>query len=440
MGLFDALPAPKRPAEGEPEATAQRDKSARTAEPDAAAAEPSVADLEDLEDEGNEQQPAEAAAADEQPQAEQQQGTDDVPPPPPPPPPPAADEAGGPSDQVAAALRKIAGHIGHPKKFAKASQLLRELLAQGAIQQAHGPLLFSALKAAMRDPAQAADPMLAREYSKLFTAASKVSDVFTIRDKNQLDVYGTWAVLRTSLATTDDSFAFNKVVARLKAMVVARLKAMVEELPEATEEDEEHQRRLQASAGAADPVLEAYDARLAEASGAAQHAAPAAGPAAAAAAAAAEDVEADPFGLDALLEQQAAAEAAAAARKRQAPKSATWSSGEVVVQRRAALLDCLDTAKASYRHLWARTSVDLLVEHYHQHKSRFTASQRARVDELMGFVRDQRRLRKLGPSAKEVNRDTTSFERARAEWSRSDVSHRGKVGSKGDHRAENWLG
>ncbi len=35
--------------------------------------------------------------------------------------------------------------------------------------------------------------------------------MFTIREKNQLDVYGTWAVLRTSLATTDDSFAFNKV-------------------------------------------------------------------------------------------------------------------------------------------------------------------------------------------------------------------------------------
>lgn len=118
--------------------------------------------------------------------------------------------------QVAAALRKIAGHIGHPKKFSKASQLLRELLAQvgacgaaaqqrapllfyysaiclqaapkqhaschvvcttsaplpprftahplpprvpaclqGAVRPAHGPLLFSALKAAMRDPAQA---------------------------------------------------------------------------------------------------------------------------------------------------------------------------------------------------------------------------------------------------------------------------------------------
>lgn len=421
MGLFDALPAPKRPAEGEPEAVVQRDKSARIAEPEAA--EPSVADLDALEEE-EEPQPAPEADAGEEPQEAQQRGAEDVPPPPPPPP---ADEAGGPNDQVAAALRKIAGHIGHPKKFSKASQLLRELLAQGAVRPAHGPLLFSALKAAMRDPAQAADPLLAREYSKLFTAASKMADVFTIREKNQLDVYGTWAVLRTSLATTDDSFAFNKVVARLKSLV--------EELPEANEEDEEHQRRLQASAGAADPVLEAYDARVAEASGAAQQPA-AAGPAAPAAV----DVEADPFGLDALLEQQAAAEAAAAAKKRQAPKSATWSSGEVVHQRRAALLDCLDTAKASYRHMWARTSVDLLVEHYHQQRSRFTASQRARIDDLMGFVRDQRRLRKLGPSAKEVNRDTTSFERARAEWSRTDVSHRGKVGSGGDHRAENWLG
>lgn len=34
MGLFDALPAPKRPAEGEPEAVVQRGKSARIAEPE----------------------------------------------------------------------------------------------------------------------------------------------------------------------------------------------------------------------------------------------------------------------------------------------------------------------------------------------------------------------------------------------------------------------
>ena len=48
----------------------------------------------------------------------------DVPPPPPP------EAVGGPADQVAAALRKLAGHMGQPKKFVRASGLLRELMAQ----------------------------------------------------------------------------------------------------------------------------------------------------------------------------------------------------------------------------------------------------------------------------------------------------------------------
>ena len=34
--------------------------------------------------------------------------------------------------------------------------------------------------------------------------------IFTLRELSQLDVYGTWAVLRNQL-TTDDSFQFNKV-------------------------------------------------------------------------------------------------------------------------------------------------------------------------------------------------------------------------------------
>lgn len=135
---------------------------------------------------------------------------------------------------------------------------------------------------------------------------------------------------------------------------------------------------------------------------------------------------------------------------------------------------------------------------------RFSPSQQARVDAHLGFVRDQRRLRKLvsaapaaqsvacrsrrsggvppsaaarglccccccitpvcitarsrtprrthptaqsptqpaqGPSAREQNRDSTSFERARAEWGKATVSHRGKVGAGGDNAgAETWLG
>ncbi|PSC74417.1 hypothetical protein C2E20_2477 [Micractinium conductrix] len=355
----------------------------------------------------------------------------------PPPPPPAAEPttagAGGADDQVAAALRKISSHIGSPKKFAKASQLLRELLAQGAVRQAHGPLLFSALKAAMGDPAQCGDPLLAREYSKLFTAASKAAELFTTREKTQLDVYGTWAVLRNQLAT-DDSFQFNKVVTQLKAMVG--------ELPEAEEAAEGVVAGLAAAAGAPDPVLQAYDAR--QQGGQQAQAQQQQQQAQQQAATSAEEAEADPFGLDALIEQQEeeerrAREAAAAARAQVGPKSATWSAAEVVSQRRAALLDCLDAAKACYRHAWARTSVDLLIEHCHQHTHRFAPSQAERLSELMSFVRDQRRLRKLGPSAREVNRDSTSFERASADWSRATVSHRGKVGG-GDHKSEAWLG
>jgi hypothetical protein len=217
--------------------------------------------------------------------------------------------------------------------------------------------------------------------------------VFSVREKNQLDVYGTWAVLRGQLAT-DDSFQFNKVVGQLKAAVA--------ELPEAGPEDEEVVQRLAAAAaaGAPDPVLALYDQRQLQQQQQQRGAAAAAAAAASAAAApAAEEAEADPFGLDALLgEKEAAAAAAEAARQQAAAqqaarqqaelaaqqqqqqqlvKSATWSGAELVCQRRAALLDCLDAAKACYRHLWARTSVDLLIEHCHAVKDRWAGAKRA---------------------------------------------------------------
>ena len=45
-----------------------------------------------------------------------------------------------------------------------------------------------------------------------------------------------------------------------------------------------------------------------------------------------------------------------------------------------------------------------------------------------------------GPSAKEARRDTTTFEAARAEWSKATLSIKGSVGATGDHRSEVWLG
>ncbi len=58
----------------------------------------------------------------------------------------------------------------------------------------------------------------------------------------------------------------------------------------------------------------------------------------------------------------------------------------------------------------------------------------------MRFVKQARAARPTGPSQKEINRDTTSFERARSEWSRAHVSARGKVGASGDAKTQNWLG
>ncbi len=54
--------------------------------------------------------------------------------------------------------------------------------------------------------------------------------LFSQRQKGQLDVYGLWGVLRGQLLT-DDSFVFNKVLKRIKESI--------EHLSDVSEEDEE---------------------------------------------------------------------------------------------------------------------------------------------------------------------------------------------------------
>ena len=57
------------------------------------------------------------------------------------------------ADQVAAALQKIVTHISNPRRFKKASPLLRQLLSQGAVTKAHAGLLFEVSAASMLKPA-----------------------------------------------------------------------------------------------------------------------------------------------------------------------------------------------------------------------------------------------------------------------------------------------
>ncbi|KAK9818350.1 hypothetical protein WJX72_011096 [[Myrmecia] bisecta] len=306
-------------------------------------------------------------------------------------------------DQVAAALSKIKQHIGSRGKFKKASGLLRQLLQDGNVEKAHGQLVFEVLAASLRQPSHGVDPELAREYIKLFTAASKLPELFSAREQAQLDVYGIWAVHRSQIATTDDSFVFNKVLGRIKESV--------HHLPEAGAEEDE--------------ALLAAKARLAEEAERPVEPEKPAEPTAPA-----EEAEADPFGLEALI-----------APKPKAKKSSVlWSSREILSMKRDALLDCVDTMKACYRQAWARTSVDMAIEDIWNHRARFCASQQQRIEDFRRFVREQRAIRRQGPSSKEQRRDTTAFEAARTSWSKASVSARGAVGGGGDHGSEVWLG
>jgi hypothetical protein len=85
-------------------------------------------------------------------------------------------------DQVSQALKKLATHLGNPKKFRKAAPLLRQLLMDNKVDKSHAGLLFEALKAAMVDPNRAMEAALSKEYVKLFTAASKLNEVIYVRD------------------------------------------------------------------------------------------------------------------------------------------------------------------------------------------------------------------------------------------------------------------
>lgn len=60
--------------------------------------------------------------------------------------------------------------------------------------------------------------------------------IFSAREKEQLDVYGLLAVVRNQLQT-DDNFVLNRILTRVKTSI--------EHLPEASDEDDRVYRYLQ---------------------------------------------------------------------------------------------------------------------------------------------------------------------------------------------------
>lgn len=262
---------------------------------------------------------------------------------------------------------------------------------------------------------------------------------------------------------TDDSFVFNKVIGKIKSSI--------SELPDGDEGQEAAWVQLfpeQAAAlGITAPAAAA--AAAAGAAGSSKKGASKQQDKQRPAAAAAE--EADPFGLNAFIakaEADAAAEAAAAADAAAAAAAAeaaeaeapvvpakpklAWDAASCLVMRKHAWLSCIETAKTHQHKLaWARTSIEILIEEVAKPAAqggfagKFVGGQKQQLQELLKFVNAERAARRSGvnrrPGGKGTGEYQTSFEKARAEWGSADwVSARGKVGSQGDARQQNWLG
>jgi hypothetical protein len=310
--------------------------------------------------------------------------------------------------------------------------------------QGHRNELFATIKAAFANPEHCIDPLLRKDYARLAKALTlRAEGVLSRQQRAQLDVYSIWALLRNEMFT-DDSFAYNKVVGKIKAAVA--------ELSDADEEQEAAWNvlhGLEAPAGKSQQQQKQQQQQQQQA------------------AAVQDDAEADPFGLNdfiAQAEAQAAEAdaAAAAAAAAEAPSSeqhppqqlegAPWDAATLEVMRKQALLDCLVTAKEHQHKLaWARTSVELLIEAVAKPSAqggfadKFVTGQRQQLTDLLRFVNAERAARKSGvnrrPGGKGTGDYQTSFERARAEWSGASwVSARGKVGGTGDAKSQNWLG
>jgi hypothetical protein len=255
---------------------------------------------------------------------------------------------------------------------------------------------------------------------------------------------------------TDDSFAFNKVVAKIKSSIA--------ELPDADEEQEAAWVALFPEQAAALGISAPTAAAAGAAGGSSKQQAKKQQQAAPAAAEAFAD-----FGLDALF-AEAEAEAAAAAgadavadadEAEQPPAAAaavkkkpklTWDAASCLVMKKQAWLSCIETSKAHQHKLaWARTSIEILIEDVAKPGAqggmagKFVGGQKQQLSELMKFVNAERAARRSGvnrrPGGKGTGEYQTSFEKARAEWGSADwVSARGKLGGHGDAKQQSWLG
>ncbi|EFJ48312.1 hypothetical protein VOLCADRAFT_120892 [Volvox carteri f. nagariensis] len=375
--------------------------------------------------------------------------------------------------EVTLALKKIGSHIQNPDKFSKAAGLLRQLLDSGALTKAHRDLLFEVVKlevyrivgflqnemhtddsfvfnkvlGRIKDAVAALPPATDEDEEAMAELQEAAAGSSSSDEEGGGDDAGDSERQRQERPGSAPSSTGRMEVKEMAAAEEEKREGSDSAAAVATAVATEVRREADADEEAEEQPEPRPAAPRAEFQAAPAAAAPPPPPEDAATAGDGYD-ESDPFGLDQLLPAPKRFKAAAPPAPPSQPQpqglpsaagqgdghadksrtssgrgSNAWTAAQSLVMRRQALVECLITARGFHKTPWARVSVELLVEHYNKHRDRFTAEQQMAVDEM-----------------KEINRDTTSFERARSDWSRATLSARGKVGASGDAKAQNWLG
>ncbi|XP_010463935.1 PREDICTED: uncharacterized protein LOC104744559 isoform X2 [Camelina sativa] len=316
-------------------------------------------------------------------------------------------------EQVIEAMQKITSHIKNPSKFSKASKLAIRLIQAGSVKPETSSYFIAILEAAMSSKTPCTDRLVRADFHALFTAAQDVVECLDKSQKNLLTIWTYKAVVANDLFT-DDSFMFSKTATRIKETI--------SDLPVATEEDDVEEAAILEEAAMKDNGDGQTTQDVAEAASAGDN----------------ENVESDPFGLEALIPSSGKKNCKTKIRRPNEDADADENK-RFLRSKREALITCLEIAARRYKVPWCQTVIDILVKHAFENVSRFTSQQRQAVEKLWASVREQHLRRKQGKSVT-GKLDVTAFEALQDKYANEKMSIRSSVGASGERRAQQWLG
>ncbi|CAN0830676.1 hypothetical protein LINGRAHAP2_LOCUS1486 [Linum grandiflorum] len=321
--------------------------------------------------------------------------------------------------QITEAMQKIASHIKNPAKFSKASKLAIQLINSGGVMPGTCDQFFAILESAMFTKTLCTDPAIRDDYHALFSAAQDTAELLNRKQKHQLETWSIMAVVANDLFT-DDSFVFSKAAGRIKETI--------SNLPAATVDDDAEEAA----------TLEDDETRTDDGNGKVERDDASGAPPAEET----DNIESDPFGLDAFIPSTVMKDAKVKAKgsKTKTRKNEEDSEFDRFLKcQREALITCLEIAARRYKTPWCQTVIDILVEHAHENVQRFTSRQRDAIEKLWASIRKQHIGRKQGKSVN-GKLDVTAFESLQEKYSTEKISIRNAVGGGGERKAQQWLG